>query len=35
MPNRSNERWFVIITLASWNLISGFGFYAYVLDCYG
>ncbi|XP_016958004.1 uncharacterized protein LOC108030000 [Drosophila biarmipes] len=34
MPNRSNERWFVIVTLASWNLIAGFGFYAYVLDCY-
>lgn len=35
MPDRSNQRWFVIATLASWNLMSGFGFYAYILDCYG
>ncbi|XP_017077252.2 uncharacterized protein LOC108112022 [Drosophila eugracilis] len=34
MPNRSNERCFAIAILASWNLISGFGFYAYILDCY-
>ncbi|XP_032570232.1 uncharacterized protein LOC116800308 [Drosophila sechellia] len=34
MPDRSNQRWFVIATLASWNLMSGFGFYAYILDCY-
>ncbi|KAI8037291.1 uncharacterized protein LOC128255813 isoform X1 [Drosophila gunungcola] len=34
MPNQSDVRWFVITTLASWNLVSGFGFYAYILDCF-
>ncbi|XP_043645307.1 uncharacterized protein LOC122614727 [Drosophila teissieri] len=34
MPHRSSERWFFIAFLAAWNLLSGFGFYAYVLDCY-
>ncbi|XP_039483344.1 uncharacterized protein LOC120446439 [Drosophila santomea] len=34
MPQRSIERWFFIATLAAWNVISGCGFYAYVLDSY-
>uniref|UniRef100_A0A6P4E8V7 Uncharacterized protein LOC108041155 n=1 Tax=Drosophila rhopaloa TaxID=1041015 RepID=A0A6P4E8V7_DRORH len=34
MPSRPDERWFVITTLASWNLLGGFGFYAYIMDCY-
>ncbi|XP_017033233.1 uncharacterized protein [Drosophila kikkawai] len=34
MPNEENKRRFVIATLATWNILAGFGFYAYILDCY-
>lgn len=35
MPDRQNQRWCVIATLVAWNMAAGFGFYAYILDCYG
>ncbi|KAH8369498.1 hypothetical protein KR200_001110 [Drosophila serrata] len=34
MPNEENKRWCVIVSLATWNILAGFGFYAYILDCY-
>ncbi|KAH8254319.1 hypothetical protein KR032_009458, partial [Drosophila birchii] len=34
MPNKENRRRFVLASLATWNILAGFGFYAYILDCY-
>ncbi|KAH8254989.1 hypothetical protein KR038_011899, partial [Drosophila bunnanda] len=34
MPNEGSQRCCVIASLAMWNILAGFGFYAYILDCY-
>ncbi|KPU77216.1 uncharacterized protein Dana_GF27140, isoform B [Drosophila ananassae] len=34
MPFPITTRWLAISILATWNILGGFGFYAYVLDSY-